>query len=92
MQKEDTFENLEERRDARKRLAGNQLVVAECCTMDATFKATVQDVSSAGFFIKTRRKLTLGQEIAITFTFPQTGQTIKATGEVARVSPEGAGV
>ena len=32
------------------------------------------------------------QEIALTFTFPQTGQTIKATGEVVRITHEGVGV
>ena len=33
-----------------------------------------------------------GEEIALTFTFPQTGQTIKATGEVVRITHEGVGV
>jgi Tfp pilus assembly protein PilZ len=84
--------NLEERRDARKRLIGAKPIVAECRTMDATFKATIQNVSSAGVFVKTTRKLTYGQEIALTFTFPQTGQTIRATGEIVRITREGVGV
>ena len=86
------LENLDERKDARKKLIGTKPMVAECQTMDATFKATVQDVSSNGVFVKTSRKLKFGQEIALTFTFPQTGQTIKATGEVVRVTSEGVGV
>ena len=84
--------HLDERKDARKKLIGTKPMVAECQTMDAVFKATVQDVSSAGVFVKTSRKLKFGQEIALTFTFPQTGQTIKATGEIVRITHEGVGV
>jgi len=84
--------HLGDRKDARKRLMGTEPIVAECRTMDATFEATVQDVSSTGVFVKTTRKLKFEQEIALTFTFPQTGQTIKATGEVVRITHEGVGV
>ena len=84
--------NHRNRKDARKKLIGAKPIVAECRTMDATFKATVQDVSSTGVFVQTRRKLKFGEEIALTFTFPQTGQTIKATGEVVRITHEGVGV
>jgi len=86
------LKEFEERKDARKRLSGSKPVVAECQTMDCIFKATVQDVSSAGVFLNTSRKLPIGQEIAVTFTFPQTKQTIMATGEVARITNNGVGV
>ena len=88
----DNLNHLGDRKDARKRLIGAKPIVAECRTMDATFEATVQDVSSTGVFVKTTRKLKFEQEIALTFTFPQTGQTIKATGEVVRITHEGVGV
>ena len=86
------IESLEEREDARKRLHGLQPIVADCRTMDSTFKASIQNVSSAGVFIKTSRKLSIGQEIAITFTFPRTKQTIMLNGEIVRITPDGAGV
>ena len=84
--------HLEERKDARKRFGRSQPIVADCKTMDAAFKATIQDVSSAGVFLKTDRNLQIGQEIAMTFKFPYTGEFVRATGEVARITHDGAGV
>jgi Tfp pilus assembly protein PilZ len=60
--------------------------------MDSTFKASIQNFSSAGVFIKTSKKLSIGQEIAITFTFPRTRQTIMLNGEIVRITSDGAGV
>ena len=86
------LENIEERKDARKKVDEFQAIMADCQTMDATFKASIQNVSSAGIFIKTSRKLSIGQEIAITFTFPRTRQTIMVNGEIVRLTRNGAGV
>ena len=86
------IESLEEREDARKRIDEFQPIVADCRTMNATFKASIQNVSSAGVFINTRRKLSIGQEIAVTFTFPRTRQTIMLNGEIVRIASDGAGV
>ena len=88
----DNLNYLSERKDARKKMIGSDPIVAQCTTMDANFQARIQDVSSAGVFVITSKKLNFGQEIALTFTFPQNGQTIKATGEVVRITPEGVGV
>jgi len=78
--------HLEERKDARKCFGRTQPIVADCSTMDAAFKATIQDVSSAGVFLKTERNLLVGQEIAMTFTFPYTREIVRATGEVVRLT------
>lgn len=85
-------ENLEGRRDSRKRLNEIQPVVAVCRTMDSDFEAFIQDISSSGAFIKTGRPLFTGQEIAMTFMFPSTQKPIMATGEIVRVSYRGVGV
>ncbi len=87
-----SLNHIGERKYARKKMMGTDPIVAQCTTMDATFQARVQDVSSTGVFVITSKKLDFGQEIALTFTFPQNGQTIKATGEVVRITPEGVGV
>ncbi len=84
--------HLEERKDARKRFGGPQTIVAQCRTMDASFTATIQDVSSAGVFLKTSRKLSIGHEIAITFKFPHTREIVMATGEIVRITHDGVGV
>lgn len=85
-------QNLEGRRDARKRFNELQPIVAVCRTMDSDFEAFIQDVSSSGAFIKTSRPLLTGQEIAMTFLFPRTQKPIMATGEIVRVSYRGVGV
>ena len=84
--------HLEERKDARKRFDGSQSIVAQCRTMDASFTATVQDVSAAGVFLKSDRNLQIGNEIAMTFKFPYTSEIVRATGEVARITHDGVGV
>ena len=84
--------HLEERKDARKRFGRARPIVADCSTLDAAFKAAVKNVSSAGVFLKTDRSLRVGQEIAMTFTFPHTREIVRATGEVVRLTHEGAGV
>ena len=90
--KAEIIKNLEERQDSRKKFQMNQPVIAACRTRDSKFDAFIQDVSSSGVYIKTPRNLFAGQEIAMTFTFPQAQKTIMATGEIVRISYDGAGV
>ena len=83
---------LDERKDARKKLHKIQPVVAICKTKYCEFKASIDDVSSNGVFIKTRRHLSIGQEIAMKFRFPKAKDTIMATGEIVRASSKGVAV
>jgi hypothetical protein len=83
---------LDERKDARKKLNEIQPIVAVCKTKDCEFKASIDDVSSSGVFINTRRHLSTGQEIAMKFSFPKAKNTIMATGEIVRASGKGVGV
>lgn len=83
---------LDERKDTRKKLSEPHPIVAACKTKDFEFKASIDDVSSSGAFIKTSRHLSTGQEIAIKFSFPKFKNTIMATGEIVRVSSKGVGV
>ena len=55
-------------------------------------KASIDEISSSGVFIKTRRHLSIGQEIAMKFRFPKAKNTIMATGEIVRASGKGIGV
>jgi len=83
---------LERRKDARKRVDGTQLMVANCRTMDCDFQAPIENVSSGGIFINTSQHLFAGQEIAIKFDFPDAQNTIMANGEVVRTSMDGVGI
>lgn len=68
------------------------LPTAACKTRDCAFIAPICDISSSGAFIKTSRHLSVGQEVAMTITFPSTGDSHMVTGEIARVSYWGVGV
>ncbi len=90
--KDEIIKNLEERLDSRKKFHVPPPVIAACRTKDSDFEAFIQDVSSSGVFIKTTKNLLTGQEIAMTFTFPQAQKPIMVTGEIVRISYDGAGV
>ncbi len=85
-------QNSERRKDARKKVNGIRLLVADCRTMESDFQAPINNISSGGVFIDTRQRLFVGQEITITFDFPGTRKTIMANGEIVRTSLEGAGI
>jgi hypothetical protein len=82
----------ERRKDARKKVNGIRLLVADCRTMENDFQAPINNISSGGVFIDTRQRLFVGQEIAMKFDFPGTRKTIMANGEIVRTSFEGAGI
>ena len=83
---------LYKRKDSRKYFGKNQLLLANCQTADSIFSEYIQDLSSGGAFIQTDKNLTIGQEIAMTISLPNSRKELKATGEIVRVSPKGVGV
>jgi Tfp pilus assembly protein PilZ len=83
--------DLEGRKDVRKKF-NDFLTLAECITKNSVFKAPIYDISSSGVFIATSKHFSIGQEIAMTITFPATGESLMVTGEIVRVSSQGVGV
>ena len=83
---------LYERKDSRKYFGKNQLLLANCETSSTKFSEYIQDLSSGGAFIQTDKKLNIGQEIAMTISLPNSRKSLKATGEIVRISPKGVGV
>ena len=73
-----------ERKDARKFFMKGQKIIAECHTIDSQFRGLLQNISSSGVFINTDTVLHAGQEVAMTFTFPDSKETVMATGEIIR--------
>jgi hypothetical protein len=65
---------------------------AACKTRDGEFTAPIGNISSSGVFIKSKHRLSVGQEVAMTITFPFTGESRMVTGQIARVTPEGIGI
>ena len=85
------FNHMGGRNCGRKRF-NEMLPTALCKTRDNEFIAPICDISSNGAFVKTAGKFSVGQEVAMTITFPFTGESRMVTGEIARVSPGGFGV
>ena len=82
---------IEGRKYGRKRFNEIQ-PTADCKTKYCDFHAPVSDISSNGAFIKTGGDFEVGQEVAMTITFPTTGECHMVTGEIVRVSSDGLGV
>ena len=81
-----------QRKDSRKSFVKNQLLTAKCETIDGRFSASVQDLSPGGAFIYSKRRLSLGQEIAMTVKLPAAEEFLRVTGEIVRIAPNGYGV
>ena len=87
-----TTERVKSRKDARKLFEEDQPISVNCKTADSEFNASIQDISGSGVFIKTLKPLSNGQEIAMTFKFPNSKKPILVTGEVVRTTRSGAAV
>ena len=88
----DAHKHMKSRKDARLFFNKNQKVTVRCLTDRCNFDARVQNVSSSGIFIKTDQQLPVGEEIAVSFTFPDSGNQVNATGKVVRTTHSGMGV
>lgn len=80
------------RKDFRRFFEQHQPPIATCITMGGSFQDRVQDLSSKGVFLATSRNLSVGEEIAMTITFPGSRTMIRATGDVIRSDALGVGV
>ena len=81
-----------QRKDSRKSFVKNQLLTAKCETIEGRFSASVQDLSSGGAFIYSKKKLSIGQEIAMKIKLPAANEFLRVTGKIVRISPDGYGV
>ena len=88
----DAHKHLKSRKDARLVFSKYQNVSVRCLTDTCNFDARIQNVSSSGVFIETVRELPVGEEIAVSFTFPDSGNQVMATGKVIRTTNSGMGV
>ena len=80
------------RKDFRRFFELHQPPIANCITLGGSFRDRVQDLSSKGVFLATSRNLSVGEEIAMTITFPGSHTMIRATGDVIRADTQGVGV
>ena len=88
----DRLKHLKSRKDARLVFRKDQNVAVHCLTEKCNFDGRIENVSSSGIFISTDQRPPRGAEIAISFTFPDSGNSVKATGKIARVTNTGIGI
>jgi hexokinase len=61
-------------------------------TADRAYQEFIQDISTSGAFIETRHLLSVGQNIAMTFSLPSSQKNIKINGSIARTTSQGLGI
>jgi Tfp pilus assembly protein PilZ len=88
----DAHKQLKSRKDARLVFKKDQNITVHCLTNQCQFDASVQDVSTSGIFIKTRQALPVGEEIAVSFKFPESGNQVQVAGNVVRTTSAGIGM
>jgi uncharacterized protein (TIGR02266 family) len=68
------------------------LITVDYAVDGRAFTDFIQDVSTAGVFIKTNESLEIGQEITLSFMLPGADTPIKVHGRVVRSTEDGYGV
>lgn len=81
----------DKRKDTRKSFSDRRIPV-QCETVGHHFTAILNNVSSSGVFIETDQMVGMGQEIAMGWDFPDSGNSVMATGVVVRNEAAGLGI
>ena len=61
-------------------------------TCERSYNDFIKDISAGGLFIETRRPFSIGQDIVLTFPFPEDRKHVKISGEIVRTTEKGIGV
>ena len=67
-------------------------IIAEYTVLEGTFRDIFKNIGAGGLFIKTYRKVAVGQPILVKFPLFNFDQIIKASGRVVRIDPDGIAV
>ena len=64
-------------------------IVAEYTVLEGTFQDIVGNIGAGGLFIKTKRRIAVGQPILTDFPILEFKNTIQVPGRVVRIDPNG---
>ena len=67
-------------------------IIAEYTTLEGTFRDIIKNIGAGGLFIKTHRRVAVGQPIVVRFPLFNFDQTIKVSGRIVRRDPDGIAV
>ncbi len=93
-QQETLLEELELRLSKERRYNTRKplMTVVDFASQDRVYREFVQDISGTGVYIQTSGSFSVGQDIVLTFSFPDSQKHVKITGRIARVADTGIGV
>ncbi|HHP7233018.1 MAG TPA: PilZ domain-containing protein [Desulfobacterales bacterium] len=82
---------LEERRREGKRNSPREKCFqnVDFAANDRVFRGFIIDISADGMRIDSNEKLSVGQEIMLTFELPQSSENVKIRGTIVRLLPDG---
>jgi Tfp pilus assembly protein PilZ len=64
-------------------------IIAKYTVLEGTFRDVIKNISAGGLFVRTQRKVAVGQPIAIEFPLFNFDQIIHVSGKVVRSEPVG---
>lgn len=67
-------------------------IISEYTVVEGTFRDIIKNIGAGGLFIKTYRKIAVGQPISVKFPLYNFDQTVQASGRVVRRDPDGIAV
>jgi Tfp pilus assembly protein PilZ len=93
-QQETLLEELELKLSKQKRRQARKpfLAIVDFASQDRAYREFVQDISGSGVYIQTSESFSVGQDVVLTFPFPDSQKHVKLTGRIARVADTGIGV
>jgi len=68
------------------------MTVVDFASQGRCYREFVQDISGSGINIQTSGSFSVGQDVVLTFPFPDSEKHVKITGRIARVADTGIGV
>jgi Tfp pilus assembly protein PilZ len=94
-EQEDLLAQIEERilqKEVRDHFRKPFFMSVNYATCERSYNDFIKDISAGGLFIETRRPFSIGQDIVLTFPFPEDRKHIKISGEIVRTTENGIGV
>ena len=68
------------------------ITVVDFASQGRAYREFIKDISGSGVYIQTSRPFSVGQDVVLTFPFPDSQKHVKITGRIARVADTGIGV
>ena len=79
-------------KERRQHIRKSFVTVVDFASEDRAYREFIQDISEGGVFIQSSGSFSVGQEVLLTFPFPELHKFIKIAGRIVRATEEGIGV